>query len=101
MPSSEQCDATFVTTTDEQVEQLSPRGTYIIPGSVAATSTVDSTFMVPTAVSNQTVVVETAAKGPGRPKKAPNSLMTDDESDTESISNSQNTKKKDPKELFK
>lgn len=57
--------------------------------------------MVPSAVNNQTVVVEGNAKGPGRPKKAANSLMTDDESDTESVSNSQNNKKKDPKELFK
>lgn len=90
-----------MTTTDEQVEQLSPRGTYIIPGSAAGTSGVDATFMVPSAVNNQTVVVEANGKGINRPKKAANSLLTDDESDTESISNSQNTKKKDPKELFK
>lgn len=94
---SQQCDATFVTTTDEQAEQLSPRGTYIIPATAAATVT-DATFMMPQEVNNRTVVVEATTKPAKQVKVAQSSLLTDDESDAESTSSSQNTKKK---ELFK
>lgn len=56
--------------------------------------------MVPAAANNEAVVVETKLpKATNRTKQI--SLMTDDESDVESNSQTQKPKKKDPKELFK
>lgn len=102
---SQQSDATFVTTVDEtDKDQLSPRGTYIIPKGAAA---VDSTFNVEQSagkskqINNETVVVssKTATKVSG------SSLMTEDDSDSDSGVRKHTRpgpkSKKDPKELFK
>lgn len=108
MPSSQQSDATFVTVNDEQAEPLSPRGTYVIPKD-NATNVVDTAWM-PNAestapintINNQTIVVAAESKGANKSKK-PNSLMTEEESDTDSESNArkQIKSKKNTKELFK
>lgn len=98
---SQQCDATFVTTADEtEKETLSPRGTYIIPKGANgpnATFNVDqATAKSKLAFNDQTVVVSSKAKVSG------SSIMTEDDSDTETAVRKFGPKsKKDPKELFK
>lgn len=108
MPLSQQSDATFVTVNDEQAEALSPRGTYVIPKNTASNgadsewiSNAGSTAQINT-INNETVVVAVESKGANKSKK-PNSLMTEEESDTDSESTvrKQSKLKKNPKELFK
>lgn len=106
----QQCDATFVTTVDEtEKEQLSPRGTYIIPKGADgidgpnATFNVDQTTTKATsnrAINDQTVVVgaKTVAS-----KVSASSIMTEDDSDSDTSTRKYNgiKSKKNPKELFK
>lgn len=83
-----------MTTTDEN-EPLSPRGTYIIPHES------NDTFNVAKATTSKTTVAS-KAKQATKTKVSANSIMTDDDSDTESLYQKKlNLKKKDPKELFK
>lgn len=107
---SQQCDATFVTTVDEtetEKEQLSPRGTYIIPKNTVATDDTNATFNVEQtgktdrAINDQTVVV--SKKTITKSKVSGNSIMTEDDSDSDSGIRKYNgaKSKKDPKELFK
>lgn len=97
IPSSQASDATFVTTTDEneseQQRGMSPRGTYVIPKENGATDAVDdgnTTFdIVPsTSATKQTIKdkkLVTASKSKGGKDKisAVSSIMTDDDSDTD------------------
>lgn len=90
-----------MTTVDEtDKDQLSPRGTYVIPKGAAV---VDSTFDVEKSagktkqINNQTVVVTS--------KVSASSLMTEDDSDSDTgvrkYALNGIKSKKDPKELFK
>lgn len=105
-PLSQQCDAIFVTTTDEtDKEQLSPRGTYIIPKGASVTDDPNATFNddQPTSkskvVNDQTVVV--SARG-ATEKVSGSSIMTEDDSDSETLARKNGLKsKEDLKELFK
>lgn len=103
-----QCDATFVTTMGEtENEQLSPRGTYIIPRNADGIDGPNATFNVePTAksnrpINNQTVVV--SAKTATSAKVSGSSIMTEDDSDSDTGTRKYNglKAKKDPKELLK
>lgn len=105
---SQQCDATFVTTVDETEKgQLSPRGTYIIPKSAAAVEASNATFNVEQngksirTINDQTVVV--SKKTTAKSKFSGNSIMTEDDSDSDTGIRKYNgaKSKKDPKELFK
>lgn len=104
---SQQNDATFVTTVDEtEKEALSPRGTYIIPKGASVTDGANATFNVDApvskskvAINDQTVVVSAKAV---TAKTSASSIMTEDDSDTETTARKYGPKsKKDPKELFK
>ncbi|XP_031640521.1 inner centromere protein-like [Contarinia nasturtii] len=89
-PLSQQCDATFVTTVDDtEKEQLSPRGTYIIPKGTGDTNGPNGTFNVEQTattsnrvVNNQTIVV--GSKATTGAKVSGSSLMTEDDSDSDS-----------------
>lgn len=106
--SSQQCDATFVTTVDEtEKDQLSPRGTYIIPKNAAAVEASNTTFNVEQngkssrAINEKTVVL--GKKTTAKSKVSGSSIMTEDDSDSDTGIRKYNgiKSKKDPKELFK
>lgn len=101
-----QNDATFVSTVDETEKgQLSPRGTYIIPKSADGIDGPNATFNVEQTVNrpvnDQTVVV--TAKPAIAGKVSGSSIMTEDDSDSDTNTRKYNglKAKKDPKELFK
>ncbi|XP_055313027.1 inner centromere protein-like [Sitodiplosis mosellana] len=105
-----QCDATFVTTVDEtEKEQLSPRGTYIIPKGGDGIDGPNATFNVEQtakatanrAINDQTVVVG-GTKGAAGSKVSASSIMTEDDSDSDTGTRKYNglKTKKNPKELF-
>lgn len=89
-PLSQQNDATFVTTADEtENEQLSPRGTYIIPKGAGNTDGPNSTFSVEqtatssnAAINNKTVAI--GSKMAMGSKVSGSSIMTEDDSDSDS-----------------
>lgn len=106
---SQQSDATFVTTADDvEMETLSPRGTYIIPKNVVASEPSNATFNVENqansakrTINNQTVVLK--PKPDAKSKESGGSIMTEDDSDSDTGIRKPNAmkSKKDPKELFK
>lgn len=109
MKLSQQSDATFVTTDENDGAPLSPRGTYIIPKNVQETAS-NETFDVTKANSSKAAVTATSAettissKGRVIKKKASaSSLMTDDDSGSESNyqSKTKGNQKKNGNELFK
>lgn len=128
MPSSQQSDATFVSTTEES-QPLSPRATYVIPkNALSAQARVDpnATFQVSDEaakmqpINDQTIVVTTKSNGGAIRKKKMSaaSIMTEDDSDSShsnedvplssiarmAIASSKTASaanKKNPKELFK
>lgn len=108
---SQQSDATFVTTADDtEIETLSPRGTYIIPkNNVNTGEPSDATFNVENqtnktkrVINDQTVVL-LKAKPVNKSKASGGSIMTEDDSDSDTSIRKPNSSKskKDPKELFK
>lgn len=105
LPLSQQCDATFITTTDEkEKETLSPRGTYVIPKGGNATFNVEQTTAGSNrGINDQTVVV--SKKTAAGSKVSGSSIMTEDDSDSDCGARkrapSALKNKKDPKELFK
>lgn len=125
MPSSQQSDATFVSTTEES-QPLSPRATYVIPKnaqSAQAHGDPNATFQVSDGaakalpVNDQTMVVTTKSNGGAIRKKklSAASIMTEDDSDSNddvplgsigrtaaaSSKTASAANKKNPKELFK
>lgn len=92
----------------DEKEQLSPRGTYIIPKGADGIDGQNATFDVEQTaattstapINNQTVVVATKT---GARKASGSSIMTEDDSDSETGTRKHNglRAKKDPKELFK
>lgn len=90
------------------METLSPRGTYVIPKNGVTSEPSNATFNVDNQANNtkrvindQTVVLK--PKPVQKPKDSGGSIMTEDDSDSDSgIRKPHSTKsKKDPKELFK
>lgn len=111
LPSSQQSDATFVTTSGETDSQpLSPRATYVVPKK-GQTTDPNATFQV-NDDAQSTMVASAATNGATHKKRlSAASIMTDDDSDCEiptknvvrlaSSKTSSSINKKNPKELFK
>lgn len=100
---SQQSDATFVTTADdEEKEQLSPRGTYVIPKGASADAPNETFNVDPKRAINDQTVVMTSKTATGA-KVSGSSIMTEDDSDSDTGARKYNglKSKKNPKELFK
>lgn len=95
---SEQNDATFISTVAEnEKEQLSPRGTYVIP---KGSDVPNETFNVDPKQPTNYKTVTMTYKGGVSAKVSGSSIMTEDDSDSDNGAR-KNKSKKDPKELFK
>lgn len=104
---SQQSDATFVTTADDaEIGTLSPRGTYVIPKNASTSKSSNATFDVDNqanstkrVINDQTVVVK--PKPMQKAKESAASIMTEDDSDSDTGRRNTTKSKKNPKELFK